>query len=213
MSNTTQDEKPTSLKEPNDIRIGMTSRVRNVIRYCNGLLKEKMKSLHFAAVGGAIGKLVNIVEVLKVVNPGLYQLNKLATVSYQSVEDGKEVIKNQRLYPKMEVTLSVEPLDKTEGYQDMINEEERQKLHEIFNQQPIRREGMRRGRGGFRRGRGTFRRGRGTFRGGFRGRGTFRSRAGFRGGYSTAGRGNGMRRGRGGFRGGRGRGSANRRMN
>jgi hypothetical protein len=219
MSNKTQDEKPTSPKEPNDIRIGMSSRVRNVIRYCNGLLKEQTKLLHFAAVGGAIGKLVNIVEVLKVVNPGLYQLNKLATVSYQSVEDGKEVIKNQRLYPKLEVTLSLEPLDKTEGYQDMINEEERKKLHEIFNQQPIRREGMRRGRGGFRRGRGTFRRGRGTFRGGFRGRagfrgrGTFRGRGGFRGGYSVAGRGNGMRRGRGGFRGGRGRGGANRRMN
>ena len=90
MSNKTQDEKPTSPKEPNDIRIGMSSRVRNVIRYCNGLLKEQTKLLHFAAVGGAIGKLVNIVEVLKVVNPGLYQLNKLATVSYQSVEDGKE---------------------------------------------------------------------------------------------------------------------------
>ena len=55
------------------------------------LPKEQTKLLHFAAVGGAIGKLVNIVEVLKVVNPGLYQLNKLATVSYQSVEDGKEV--------------------------------------------------------------------------------------------------------------------------
>jgi hypothetical protein len=83
-------------KEANDIRIGMGTRVRNVVRYCNSLLKEKtFKTLKFSAVGGAIGKLVSAVEVLKTVNTGLYQQNKLATVSYQSTEN-KEV-KNQRL--------------------------------------------------------------------------------------------------------------------
>ena len=68
-----------NIKKPNDIRIGQNSRVRNIVRYCNSLLKEKTyKTLHFSAIGGTIGKLVSAVEV----NEGLYQQNKLATVSY-----------------------------------------------------------------------------------------------------------------------------------
>ena len=170
MSNTnTSNNKqaPVNKKEPNDIRIGQNSRVRNVVRYCNSLLKEKTyKTLHFSAVGGAIGKLVSAVEVLKTVNEGLYQQNKLATVSYQS-SDSKEVQNNQKLYPKMEVILSLEDFkDKTDGYQNKLDETERQKLYK----QPIRR-----GRKGF-----GFRGRRGGFRGrrgyGFRARGEFRPR-------------------------------------
>ena len=175
-------------KEANDIRIGQNSRVRNVVRYCNSLLKEKTyKTLHFSAVGGAIGKLVSAVEVLKTVNEGLYQQNKLATVSYQS-SDSKEV-QNQKLYPKMEVTLSLEDFkEKTDGYQNKLDETERQKLYKIFNEQPIRR----RPRGGF-RGRGRGFRGR-NFRGrrgfGFRPRG-FRARGrAMRGNRSRGMRGN-----------------------
>ena len=165
---------PQAKKEPNDIRIGQNSRVRNVVRYCNSLLKEKtFKTLHFSAVGGAIGKLVSAVEVLKTVNEGLYQQNKLATVSYQS--DSKETSNNQKLYPKMEVTLSLEDFkEKTDGYQKKLEESERQKLYKLFNEQPVRR-GR---RGGFRG-----RRGFGGRRGGFRGRRGFGFRArGFRGG-------------------------------
>ena len=147
--------------------------------------------MHFSAVGGAIGKLVSAVEVLKIVNEGLYQQNKLATVSYQS-SDSKEVQNNQKLYPKMEVTLSLEDFkDKTDGYQKKLEETERQKLYKLFNEQPIRR----RPRGGFRGRRGGFR-GR---RGGFRGRRGFGFRArGFRGNRARPMRGN---RPRGGMRG------------
>ena len=181
-NNTSNAKQPQQKKEPNDIRIGMNSRVRNVVRYCNSLLKEKTyKTLHFSAVGGAIGKLVSAVEVLKTVNEGLYQQNKLATVSYQSPDSKEE--QNQRLYPKMEITLSLEDFkEKTDGYQKKLDETERQKLYKIFNEQPVRRPR----RGGF-RGR----------RGGFRGRRGF----GFR-----ARRGFGFRARRGGFRGNRGRG-------
>ena len=195
----TQPTKQTSTqpkKEPNDIRIGQNSRVRNVVRYCNSLLKEKTyKTLHFSAVGGAIGKLVSAVEVLKTVNEGLYQQNKLATVSYQSTNT-KEAQNNQKLYPKMEVILSLEDFkDKTDGYQSKLDETERQKLYKLFNEQPVRR-GR---RGGFRGRRGGFR-GR---RGGFRARRGFRFRArGFRGGNRARPmRGN---RPRGGIRGNRG---------
>ena len=195
-------------KEANDIRIGMKTRVRNVVRYCNSLLKEKtFKTLHFSAVGGAIGKLVSAVEVLKTVNAGLYQQNKLATVSYQSTEN-KEV-KNQRLYPKMEVTLSLDDMkEKNEGYQKKLEESKRLELYNVFNEQPVRRGrrgGFRGRRGGFRGRRGEFRGRRGGFRGrrgGFRGGFRDRSRgAGFRRGFRGNNRGRGMRGNRGGNRG------------
>ena len=194
-SKTTNEKSNSNSKEGNDIRIGMGTRVRNVVRYCNSLLKEKtFKTLKFSAVGGAIGKLVSAVEVLKTVNAGLYQQNKLATVSYQSTEnkENKEN-KNQRLYPKMEVTLSLDDFkEKNEGYQKKLEEDERLKLYDIFNQQPVRRTR----RGGFRGRRGGFR-GRRGFRGGFRPRG-----AGFRRGFRGNNRARGPRGSRGGNRGG-----------
>ena len=194
MSTANQSQTQTK-KEPNDIRIGQNSRVRNVVRYCNSLLKEKTcKTLHFSAVGGAIGKLVSAVEVLKTVNEGLYQQNKLATVSYQS-SDSKEVQNNQKLYPKMEVILSLEDFkEKTDGYQKKLDETERQKIYKIFNEQPVRR-GR---RGGFRGRRGGFRGRRGF---GFRGRRGFGFRGGNRGRPLRGNRPRGMRGNRGGNRG------------
>lgn len=60
-------------KPVNDVRLGMGSRVRNVIRYCNSILKEQnLREIHLTAVGGAIGKLISTVEVLRIVNPGKY---------------------------------------------------------------------------------------------------------------------------------------------
>lgn len=62
-------------KSLNDIRLGQNTRVRNVIRYCNSIIKENnFRELHFSAVGGAIGKLVSTVEVLRIVNPGIFYL-------------------------------------------------------------------------------------------------------------------------------------------
>ena len=102
------------------------------------------------------------------INEGLYQQNKLATISYQS-SDSKEVQNNQKLYPKMEVILRLEDFKEKTGYQNKLDETERQKLYKLFNEQPIRR-----GR------RGRFRLRRGGFRGrrgfGFRARGRFRPR-------------------------------------
>ena len=113
-------------------------------------------------------------------NECLYQQNKLAIVSYQS-SDSKEVQNNQKLYPKMEVILSLEDFkDKTDGNQNKLDETERQKLYKLFNEQPIRR-----GR-----------------RGGFRGRGGFGFRA--RGGFRPRGRPIRGNRPRGGIRGNRG---------
>ena len=206
MSSTQKDNK----KAPNDIRIGMNSRPRNVIKYATSVMDEqKLSELKFSAVVGSIGRLLDIVEVLKVLKPGLYQQNRITSVAYQTV-DSNNTLLNQRLYPKLEVILSTEePKNKTEGYQGQLDEETRKQIEKAMNEKKERVE-KNRGRGtGRGRGRGGPR-GRGR-RGGFRGR-----RGGFRGrprrGDSRPRRGD-TRRGRGGNRGtprGRGGRGANR---
>ena len=165
MSSTQKDSK----KEPNDIRIGMSSRPRNVIKYATSIMDEKkLTELKFSAVGGSIGRLLDIDEVLKVLKPGLYQLNRITSVAYQTVDSNNQLL-NQRLFPKLEVILSKEePKNKTEGYQGKMDEKERKEIETILNKRKEQREnnkGTNRGRG---RGRGMRRGGR---RGGFRGRG------------------------------------------
>ena len=130
-------------------------------------MKEKnLKELKFSAVGGSIGKLLDTVEVLKVMIPGLYQQNKITSVAYQTVDSNKSVI-SQRLYPKMEVVLSTEePKTKTEGTQGKMDEKLRAEIQKIMDDRKAKREkeGTRGGRGSFRGNRGGPRRG-GSMRG------------------------------------------------
>ena len=211
MSSTQKDNK----KAPNDIRIGMNSRPRNVIKYSTSVMDEqKLTELKFSAVGGSIGRLLEIVEVLKVLKPGLYQQNRITSVAYQTVDSNNKLL-NQRLYPKLEVILSKdEPKNKTEGYQGQLEENKRKEIEKIMNERKERIEknkgkGPARGRGrGTPRGRGRragFRGRRGNFRGRPR-RGDSRPR---RGDSRPRGRGQGNRgtpsRGRGAPRGNRGR--------
>ena len=192
-------------KPANDIRVGFNSRISGIVNYCDRLLKENnMRELNFSAVGGSIGTLVTAVEVLKTLHAGFHQVNRLATISYQSVEEGKKSeIQNQRLYPKLEVKLTLDKPQKTgEGYQEPLKEDDRKKILDI---QSKRRQGRPQRRGPPRRGRGGFRGRRPGFRGrraGFRGRGRGRGRPGLRGRPPMRGR-NRARPNRGG-RGGRG---------
>ena len=204
-------------KAENDIRIGMKTRPRYVIKYSQSIMKEKnLKELKFSAVGGSIGKLIEVVEVLKVLIPNLYQQNRITSVAYQTVDSNKTLL-NQRLYPKLEVILSTEAFkEKNEGTQDKLDEKDRKTFEEHINKRREEREKNRgrggRGRGGFRGRRGGFRGRRGGFRGrrgGFRGRGAPRrggrgTRGGSRG-TTTRGRG-GQSRGRGSQQVNRGRG-------
>ena len=208
---TTQKDKQ---KAPNDIRIGMNSRPRYVIKYATSVMDEqKLSELKFSAVGGSIGRLLDIVEVLKVLKPGLYQQNRITSVAYQTV-DSNNTLLNQRLYPKLEVILSKEePKNKTEGFQGIMDEEKRKEIEKIMKDRKEQIE-KNKGRGGRPRGRGT--RG-GPRRGGFRGRRGFRGRPRRgdsrprRGDSRPRGRGQGNRgtpsRGRGAPRGNRGRGT------
>jgi hypothetical protein len=192
-----------SKKPVNDIRVSYSSRIGGIVSYCEKLLKENnIRELNFSAVGGSIGTLVSVVELLKTITPGLYQINRLATISYQSVEEGgKSENQNPRLFPKLEVKLTLDKPEKlTEGFQDKLSEEERKTLLDFHNKRKDerrnrpRRRGFRGRRGGFRGRRGF--RGRG-FRG--RGRGRFppRGRPPMRRGAPMRGRGRPPMRGRG----------------
>ena len=209
--------KPETKKAENDIRIGMKTKPRYVIKYSQSIMKEKnLKELKFSAVGGSIGKLIEVVEVLKVLIPNLYQQNRITSVAYQTVDSNKTLL-NQRLYPKLEVILSTEAFkEKNEGTQDKLDEKDRKTFEEHINKRREEREKNRgrggRGRGGFRGRRGGFRGRRGGFRGrrgGFRGRGAPRRGRGTRGApRGTQARGRGTQsRGRGSQQVNRGRGS------
>ena len=172
-----------SKKPVNDIRVSYSSRIGGIVSYCEKLLKENnMRELNFSAVGGSIGTLVSVVELLKTITPGLYQINRLATISYQSVEEGgKSENQNARLFPKLEVKLTLDkPAKQTEGFQDKLTEEERKKLLDLHNKRKDERRNRPRRRGGFRGRRGV------RGRRGFRGR-----RGGFRGGRGRPMRGRG----------------------
>jgi hypothetical protein len=193
-------------KAANDIRISMNSRVRNVIRYSTSIMKEKnLRELKFSAVGGSIGRLLDTVEVLKVLIPNLYQQNKITSVAYQTLDSNNTVL-NQRLYPKMEVILSYDEFKtKNEGTQDKLKEEERSKIEKIMNERRQQREKEGRGKRGNMRGRRGFR-GR---RRGFRGRGFRGGNRGFRNNRGGNRRGTNRRGGplRGGMRGNQRRGA------
>lgn len=203
----------------NHVRVSAGSTVRNLLRYAQILFKERnFREVRFTGLGGAIGKIVSTVEVLKVLNPGLWQQNFIETVTY-STKDNNNTLVSERLYPKMEVVLSMDKPSNTNqiGFQAVMNEEDRVKFQNLLNQRRENTGGYRsrgdgsRGRGGRGgRGRGGFGgRGRGGFRGG-------RGSGGFRGGYNNEERGynsgerggynGGERGGRGGFRGRGGRG-------
>ena len=193
-------------KAANDNRISMNSRVRNVIRYSTSIMKEKnLRELKFSAVGGSIGRLLDTVEVLKVLIPNLYQQNKITSVAYQTLDSNNTVL-NQRLYPKMEVILSYDEFKtKNEGTQDKLKEEERSKIEKIMNERRQQREKEGRGKRGNMRGRRGFR-GR---RRGFRGRGFRGGNRGFRNNRGGNRRGTNRRGGplRGGMRGNQRRGA------
>ena len=188
-------------KPSNDIRVRFNSRISGIINYCQRLFKEhNLREITMSAVGGSIGTLVTAVEVLKSLYPGIHQMNRFATISYQSVEEGKkDEVQNERLFPKLEVKLSLDkPAKIGEGYQEPISEEQRKKILEMQNKRRQRRT-VRRGppRRGMRNGGWNIPRG---FRGRGRGRNVQNGRGRLpprRGRQPVRGRGN---------RGGRGRG-------
>lgn len=181
----------------NHIRIGMNTRVGRVVSYVNELIKtENPSTILFSAIGSSIGTLVNVVEAVKIVNAKeFYQINKISSVSTNSVDSETNEKHVERLSPKMDITLTLDKPTSEEFYQDKLSEESRLQLFNALNNRVRRGNNNRGGRGfgrGFNRGRG-----RGFNRGG-RGNG---NRGFVRGSVRGRGNGNQFRGGRGNFRG------------
>ena len=122
-------------KPDNNIKIGFKSNSKAIISLCQKYFKEKIfNEIHLSAVGGSIGNLVTIAEIVKILVPDLYQQNRISTVTYQSVEEGTELkeLANQKLFPKFDITFSLEkPKEQNEGFQDKLTEEERKKILDV----------------------------------------------------------------------------------
>ena len=126
-----------------EIRVGINTKIKSMIKHSINLMKDtQLKELKFSAVGGSIE--IDIIEILKIFLPGIYQQNRLSSVSYVSI-DNKIKEENKWIYPKLEITLlKNEPLIKNEGYQGNISEEERKILETIYNKNILKRKVLKR---------------------------------------------------------------------
>lgn len=116
----------------NDILIGNKTNTGNVVVYClKQFNKFNIREITLSAVCENIGKLVNIVECLKIHVPGLYQNNYLTSIS----GDGEQNHRNKIINPRMEVILTLdEPNEKTIGTQVPIDEKERIQLKSLHDE-------------------------------------------------------------------------------
>lgn len=99
-------------KISNEIRIGLRTKPKDVIAQCQKLIKEeKVKEFHLSAVGNTIGNLVVAVEIVKSIFPELYQSSEFSTIPARvngKDKDKKPDAKPQKLYPRLEIILSLE---------------------------------------------------------------------------------------------------------
>lgn len=116
----------------NDILIGNKTNTGNVVVHClKQFNKFNIREITLSAVCENIGKLVNIVECLKIHVPGLYQNNYLTSIS----GDGEQNHGNKIINPRMEVILTLdEPNEKTIGTQTPIDEKERIQLKSLHDE-------------------------------------------------------------------------------
>ena len=108
-------------KEPNDIKINQKTNIGDAVSYSVKLLEEKgVRELRYKAIGVSINKLVSIVEIVKLYYPSLYQINKIDSIPNKEKDTHN---------PSLEITLSLDKKgEKSEGFQDKLNENERKKL-------------------------------------------------------------------------------------
>jgi DNA-binding protein len=123
-------------KISNEIRIGLRTKPKDVIAQCQKLIKEeKVKELHLSAVGNTIGNLVVAVEIVKSIFPELYQSSEFSTIPARvngKDKDKKPDAKPQKLYPRLEIILS---LEKKEGSKFTVTEEEKKILIDTLEKQ------------------------------------------------------------------------------
>lgn len=140
-------------KPSNEIRIGFTTKIKDVIDQCEKLLKDdKVKDLHLSAVANKIGDLVIVVEILKSMFPNISQKNVFTTVLPRQNEKLKNSeTKSKRLFPRLEIILSLNKEEvKEEGSKSTISEEDRKILIDTLDEKKKALIKMRRFRNPFR---------------------------------------------------------------
>ena len=96
------------------------------------LSEDKFTEVHFSSVGPAVGKLINIVEVFKILHANLHQVNRIGSVTFDCLDNDSKM-NSLSLLPKLEVVLSKDKPDTLdEGYQEPISEELREQLKELL---------------------------------------------------------------------------------
>ena len=120
-----------------DIVIKHNASVKSVVDYSIYLMKHReIQEINFSSIGEDIKKLIQIVEILKIYLPGIYQNNNFKTIYYENIGLNQNI--NPTLYPKLEITLSKkEPIIKKEGYQGSLSEEKRKIIEKNFNRERI----------------------------------------------------------------------------
>ena len=110
-------------KSSNEFRIGFKSNPKEVITECVNILKnDKNKELHLLAISSSIGEISIISEILKSIFPNLSQKNVFSVIyPFSKKKERNEEYKN-RLYPKLEIILSLD--EKKKGSATKISEEE-----------------------------------------------------------------------------------------
>jgi hypothetical protein len=128
----TEEVKPVS----NELRVGSKIKPKEFIEQCTKLLKDdKLKEIHLSAIGAAIGELVVSVEIVKSIIPDLFQKNIFSTIPPFTKEKEKKIeTKNDRLYPKLEIILSVDKIIEKEEKKS-ITEVERKILMDTIHRQ------------------------------------------------------------------------------
>lgn len=125
-------------KQPsNEFRIGFKSNPKDVITKCEKLFKDdKSKEVHISAVSNSIGELSIIAEILKSMIPGLRQKNIFSAISPRSKDsDKKSKKKSKKLYPRLEIILSIDEKDNNGGSPSKIEESERMLLIDTLEKQ------------------------------------------------------------------------------
>lgn len=115
---------------PDEIRITASGKMRNYVTYATALIQEKnMAEIKLKAMGAAINKAINIVEILKRRIVGLHQNTAVGSTDitdlWEPIEEGLLPLETTRHVSVITITLSKNELDTTSiGYQPPIPEDQ-----------------------------------------------------------------------------------------
>ncbi len=125
-------EKPEKVLAPNEIRVKRKVGLGIYLIRVQNLLSDidnPTGTVVIWGIGLSIQSVVELAELVKHRVKGLHQINKISYITiedeYEPLEEGLDHLNFTRLVTMLEITLSKNPLDKSDiGYQEPIDESE-----------------------------------------------------------------------------------------